>query len=78
MTYSPRLSLLAFLLFALVGVTACGRTGTELDGYGGAGGAPITSSNGGAGGAPQKCGNGVCDPGESCASCAPDCGICAG
>src|SRR5581483_6192234 len=28
------------------------------------------------GGGPSACGNGVCDPGETCMSCSDDCGDC--
>src|SRR5262245_36451736 len=56
------------LLIVLLGSGAnCGRTSTESDEYGG-------SSIGG--GSPVGCGDGECLDGETCSSCAPDCGKC--
>ncbi len=50
-----------------------GSAGAAGDG-GGSGGA--AGSGGGAAGSALSCGDGACDPGESCSTCADDCGDC--
>ncbi len=64
MTYAPRFFLVTVGALALLFsvLGGCGRTTIEDLGVGGASG----------------CGNGTCDPGETCSTCQADCGLCAG
>ncbi len=55
---------LVTVLAAVGSAAGCGRTGTWDD----------IGPEGPAG----ACGNGACDTGEDCSTCAPDCGLCAG
>src|SRR5512132_2513967 len=62
----------SLILGLLLAASGCGRTLGETEENAGGG------NGGGGGGGGKACGDNVCGAGESCSSCAPDCGDCAG